>query len=162
MGWLNYNKRIYYILLLARVIIIAGATALLTIQAIQMAHYEEKSWLIFAIAGGIGLFMADMQFLYSRQSISYGIDKPMENNYWFVIISILSYAILMILSTITMNLLSYRLVDIIKWVYSINYLRNLLNIAGGLFLVWIVYSGVVITAVLITVLLQKTFGQEEV
>jgi len=155
MGWLNYNKMIYLTLLSARSIIISVTTTLMTIHTIQLDYYGEKSWEIFVIAGGIALFLANIQFLYSRQAISYGIDKPMERNHGILIASILLYSLLMRISSITINLLSYNIMAIIKWLYGVNYLRNLLNIAGGLFLVWIVYSGVIITVALVSILIQK-------
>jgi hypothetical protein len=161
MGWLNYNKTIYHVLLSVRTMLIGLVSAILTLQAVSANHYGAQTWLICVVAGGIVLCMSNMQMLYSRQSLSYGLDKPMEKNYLFVLIGIVAYAIFISAPGITSDLVPDRLFSLITSIYSIKYLRNVLTIAGGVFFTWTIYSGVIITTALISILLKKISAQEE-
>jgi hypothetical protein len=161
MGWLNYNKTIYQVLLSLRTLLIALATAILTLQAVSSNHYGEQTWLIFVIAGGVVLFLANTQGLYSRQALTYGLERPMEHNYLFIIIGIVAYAIFISSPGITNNLVPYRMLNFITWAYNIKYLRNVLNIGGGVFFTWTIYSGVIITTALISILFKKISAHHE-
>jgi hypothetical protein len=161
MGSINYDKTIYHLLLSIRTMLIGLVTAILTLQAISRNHYGSQTWLICVVAGGAVLFLSNMQMLYSRQAINYGLDKPMEKNYLFILIGIVAYAIFISAPGITTNLVPDRMFNFITWVYSIKYLRNVLTIAGGVFFTWTIYSGVIITAALISILLKRISAQEE-
>jgi hypothetical protein len=161
LGWLNYNKTIYHLLLSVRTLLIAMVTGILSLQAVNLSHYGEQTWLIFVIAGGLVLFLANIHGLYSRQGLTYGLDKPLEHNYLFIIIAILAYAIFISSPGVTNNLVPDRMANLITWVYSIKYLRNLLNVAGAVFFTWTIYSGVIFTGALISILLKRISAQEE-
>jgi hypothetical protein len=155
LGWLNYHRITYHIVLSLRTLLLALLTALMSLLAIRWSPYGEPSWTIFVFAGGIVMVIAHLQTLYSRQSIHYGIERPMEQNYLFAIIAIIAYAVFISIPGFTNSLASPSIRDLVASVYSLKYLRNLLNIAGALYFIWTMYSGVVIITALINILLKN-------
>lgn len=142
------HRPIIYILAGIKYYIIVLLFSAITLGAINESYYGDNSWIVFSIIGGVVMYLTISGTMYENyksaiESNNYALAKMFQNDIFFLIGSILLYIIMVFNPSMVDNFVSIGFFQIVEFVYSFTILRIALNICGALFMISMLYQGIV-------------------
>jgi hypothetical protein len=147
--------------------LLISLTALATLLALQDT---ESGWqlLFFPIVGAFVLFMGFASNAYeqrkqARMSYDYQLMAQIERDSWFDIVlmlgSLVLFVLILFIPVISANPLNEWLFDVVWWAYELPVIGWLIGIGGVLFMLGIIWHGLVMTLMLGGLAYSKIKGE---
>ncbi len=147
--------------------LIISLTALATLLAVQNTN---SNWqlLFFPIVGAFVLFIVFANTAYeqrkqARMNYNYQLMASIERDSWFDIIlmfgSLVLFVLILFIPTISANPLNAWLFGVIWWVYELPVIGWLIAIGGGLFILSIIWYGLLMTLMIGGLAYSKIKGE---
>jgi hypothetical protein len=142
------NRTITYLIGGIKHYIIILLSSAITIGAINESYYGDNSWIIFSIIGGIALYLTQSATTYENiksatEKYDYELARMFQYDIFFLIGSIILYIIMLFNPSLVENFLSIGFFKLVGYIYSFTIIRIVLNICGALFMLSMLYYGII-------------------
>ncbi len=149
--------------------LLISLTALTTLNSLQD---ESGGWklIIFPLIGGFVLFMGFSSNAYEQRkqahmSYDYSLIARIENDAWFDLLltigSIILYILILFIPSIAINPINNWLFKTIKWAYELPVLGWIIRIGGVIFLLGIIWYGILMLLMLGGSIYSKIQGKDK-
>ena len=159
---LKIDKGIYIVKAFGSYLLVS-LTAMLTLSALQ----DNPNILTIILFSFIGVFVLYMDYAsnycevqeQAAREYNYELMRSFQYEGIFMIGAIVLYIVTLFVSIIAVNSLTIWLFNIIDWAYNLKVIGWLIGIGGALFLLSIIWQGILISGIFIGSLIGKIRGE---